>query len=210
MSNPYAISRKHDGGKPWNVTKLSLQVTVVTWHMRQSYKMYITILVLSKFILKILFYNLNSISNNQNVSQSMSKFWVILLHFTRRVDNFVVTGSTAWKWQHWLLLHLYQHGLTLIPAWISNYTHYNRWNGITYPFLNFNGCAVEVKELINNSIPHFVKDVIRNVSMLGLKLNHVSKRGHWNVLQQIVMWRRFSPKRNKTWKNNYLCHGYSH
>ena len=38
----------------------------------------------------------------------------------------------------------YQHGLTLIPAWISNYIHYNVWDEITYPFLNFNGATVEV------------------------------------------------------------------
>ena len=29
----------------------------------------------------------------------------------------------------------YKHGLTLIPSWISNYTHYNPWEEITYPFL---------------------------------------------------------------------------
>ena len=34
----------------------------------------------------------------------------------------------------------YWHGLTLIPAWISDYTHYNQWDEINYPFLNFNGC----------------------------------------------------------------------
>ena len=33
---------------------------------------------------------------------------------------------------------------TLLLAWISNYTHYNVWDEITYPFLNFNGCTVEV------------------------------------------------------------------
>ena len=38
----------------------------------------------------------------------------------------------------------YYHGLTLIPAWISNYTHYNVWDKITYPFLNFNSETVEV------------------------------------------------------------------
>ena len=38
----------------------------------------------------------------------------------------------------------YSHGLTLIPAWISNYTHYNVWDEITYPFLNFNSATVEV------------------------------------------------------------------
>ena len=40
--------------------------------------------------------------------------------------------------------HFYLHGLTLIPAWISNYIHYKVWDEITYPFLNFNGCTVEV------------------------------------------------------------------
>ena len=29
-------------------------------------------------------------------------------------------------------------------AWISNYIHYKVWDEITYPFLNFNGCTVEV------------------------------------------------------------------
>ena len=38
----------------------------------------------------------------------------------------------------------YSHGLTLIPAWISNYIRYNMWDEITYPFLNFNGATVEV------------------------------------------------------------------
>ena len=38
----------------------------------------------------------------------------------------------------------YEHGLTLIPAWINNYTHYNAWDEINYPFLNFNGATVEV------------------------------------------------------------------
>ena len=38
----------------------------------------------------------------------------------------------------------YKHGLTLISAWISKYTHYKMWDEITYPFLNFNGATVEV------------------------------------------------------------------
>ena len=32
----------------------------------------------------------------------------------------------------------------IISAWISNYIHYKVWDEITYPFLNFNGCTVEV------------------------------------------------------------------
>ena len=42
----------------------------------------------------------------------------------------------------------------------NNYTHYNVWDNITYPFLNFNGVTVEVKEWINNFIPTFAMDVI--------------------------------------------------
>ena len=38
----------------------------------------------------------------------------------------------------------YYRVLTLIPAWISNYIHYNVWDEITYQFLNFNGATVEV------------------------------------------------------------------
>ena len=37
-----------------------------------------------------------------------------------------------------------KHGLTLIPAQISNYLHYKVWDEITYPFPNFNGATVEV------------------------------------------------------------------
>ena len=37
----------------------------------------------------------------------------------------------------------YQHGLTLIPAWISNYMPIKVWDEITYPFLNFNA-TIEV------------------------------------------------------------------
>ena len=40
--------------------------------------------------------------------------------------------------------HFYKHGLTLFPAWISNWIHYNIWGEITYPFLNLNGATVEI------------------------------------------------------------------
>ena len=54
----------------------------------------------------------------------------------------------------------YLHGLTLISAWMSNHTHYNVWDAITYPFLNFNGATVEVYKWISNCIPHFSGHVI--------------------------------------------------
>ena len=38
----------------------------------------------------------------------------------------------------------YWHGLTLIPAWITNCIHDKVWDEITHPFLKFNGATVEV------------------------------------------------------------------
>ena len=37
-----------------------------------------------------------------------------------------------------------QHGLTLIPAWLSNHMPSKVWDEIIYPFQNFNGATVEV------------------------------------------------------------------
>ena len=54
----------------------------------------------------------------------------------------------------------YLHGLTLIPTWISSHIPSKVWDEITYPFLNFNGCTVEVWEWINNFTPHLIMDVI--------------------------------------------------
>ena len=53
---------------------------------------------------------------------------------------------------HWKLLQINfvssgpfnKHGLTLILVWISNYMLRKVLDEITYPFLNFNGCTVEV------------------------------------------------------------------
>ena len=36
------------------------------------------------------------------------------------------------------------HGLTYIPAWISNHIPSKMWDENTYPFPNFNGATVEV------------------------------------------------------------------
>ena len=50
--------------------------------------------------------------------------------------------------------------LTLMPAWMSNYIHYEMWDEITFLFPNFNGCTIEVWEWIHNFIPHFTGHVI--------------------------------------------------
>ena len=50
--------------------------------------------------------------------------------------------------------------LTLFPAWISNHTSSKVLDEITYPFLNFNGATVEVKEWISNFFPHIIMDAL--------------------------------------------------
>ena len=54
------------------------------------------------------------------------------------------------------------------------------WDEINYPFPNFNGCTVEVWERISNLIPHAYCGC-NYLSMLGVKWNHISKRGPWNI-----------------------------
>ena len=49
----------------------------------------------------------------------------------------------------------------------------NAWDEIAYPFLNFNGCTGMDKQFH----PIFYMDAY--LSMLGLKLVHVSKKGPW-------------------------------
>ena len=56
----------------------------------------------------------------------------------------------------------------LIPAWISNHTHYEMWDEISYPFLNYNCCIVEVWEWMSNFIPHITRYVIIHA---GVKVN---------------------------------------
>ena len=76
--------------------------------------------------------------------------------------------------------------VALIPAWISNYVHCKVWDEITYPFPNFNGGTVEVWEWISNFIPPFTSWACDYISMLGLKLNHVSNRGPWCFHEDFV------------------------
>ena len=54
----------------------------------------------------------------------------------------------------------YYHGLTSIPAWISNHIRYSVWDEITYQLPNFISATVEVWEWISNFIPHLTMHVI--------------------------------------------------
>ena len=79
------------------------------------------------------------------------------LDICARADN---KGHTKPKYKGLLVYYLNWYNLILIQAWISNYIHYEVWNEIIYPFLNFDCATVEVWEWINNIIPHFTGHVI--------------------------------------------------
>ena len=59
-------------------------------------------------------------------------------------DDLVMQAANWGNGVHDIDLALPEHGLTLIPAWISNHMPGKVWDEITYPFLNFNGATVEV------------------------------------------------------------------
>ena len=75
---------------------------------------------------------------------------VIITTLSFQGSNEVVPTTLCYDcgfWQLWCPEArglFYLHGLTLIPAWISNHAPCKVWDEITYPFLNFNGCTVEV------------------------------------------------------------------
>ena len=79
----------------------------------------------------------------------------LILHTDETVNWHTLVYVTACR-----LWPLYQHGLILIPAWISNYLPNKVWDEINYPFPNFKGCTIEVWEWRSNFIPHFIMDVI--------------------------------------------------
>ena len=54
----------------------------------------------------------------------------------------VATGAPVWKHHGPLLLTWFDFN----PSMDNNHTPSKVWDGITYPFLNFNGCTVEVYE----------------------------------------------------------------
>ena len=70
----------------------------------------------------------------------------------------------------------YQHGLTLIPAWISNRIPYEMWGEI--PFPNFSDAYVEVLGMGKWFHPTLYNGS-NYLSMLGSKLNHASERDPW-------------------------------
>ena len=73
----------------------------------------------------------------------------------------------------------YKHGLTSIPAWLINHMLSKMWDEMTYPFPNFNGGRFHRWSLgMDKSFHPTHYNGCNYLSMLGLKLIHVSKRGY--------------------------------
>ena len=142
-----------------------ITIRPITWNIvnsktpRRFYEISVLILYVMIFAMLVI-----SITDSLEIWQFVSVLSVFaLLSGTYGVIDWARWGNSL----HILLLVIwsgapYKHGLTLIPAWINNYTYYKVWDEISYPFPNFNGYTVtiEVWEWICNFIPHFTGHVI--------------------------------------------------
>ena len=95
--------------------------------------------------------------------------WKCIWKYCRRGDKltegltYVTYSLIGWGWYHMTEERrgpFYYHGLTLIPAWISNHILCNVQDEITYPFPSFKGYTIEVWEWISNFILQFIMGVI--------------------------------------------------
>ena len=75
----------------------------------------------------------------------------------------------------------YKHGLTLIFAWIGNYMPSKVWDEITYPFPNYTA-ANRWSFGMDKKLHLTFYNGCNYLSILGLKLNHVSKRPPWGLM----------------------------
>ena len=66
--------------------------------------------------------------------------------------------------QNWIFVRL-----TSFPAWINNHIHNDMWNETTYQILGFNGCIIDVWELINNFIPPFLGMWFHILAVIAVK-----------------------------------------
>ena len=100
-------------------------------------------------ILKLIeFFNKQREQILPRTKQDCTQKWNML----RNKNTFVYTT--------WLIQLDIYHSSNLIPAWISNYIHYEARDEITHPFQNFNSTTVYFWELISNFIPHFTVHMI--------------------------------------------------
>ena len=110
--------------------------------------------------------NLVGTTATDDLGQQLTQWWIQLyqwlsarLRYLQCVNN---GDNEAW-------CPFCQYGLTLIPAWISDYVHYKVWDAITYLFPNFNSATVEVWAWISN-FSHTVLDMWLLIHA-GIKVN---------------------------------------
>ena len=99
-------------------------------------------------------------------SRTQNMLLQLLSIYKRRISMLISSATsmllTLLKWQwftHRACADLQgafnYHGLTSVPAGISNFIHYKVWDQITYPFADFSGRTIESWEWISNFISHF-------------------------------------------------------
>ena len=92
--------------------------------------------------------------------------------------NFQSYSYTARYWHLFITWDpFYNRVLISMLAWISNHTPSKVWDENAYLFPNFNGATVVYWVWICNVIHSIICNGCNYLSMLGLKLCRVSKRG---------------------------------
>ena len=93
-------------------------------------------------------------------SSSPNGKWIIVSTTIRYIYYVLIHLDSCSPKMHWHKGPLSQHGLSLIPAWISNHMPSKVWDEITYPFPKRNGCIVDALEWISNCFSHCIMGVI--------------------------------------------------
>ena len=83
----------------------------------------------------------------------------------------------------WCLTMTYAAAKFPPGAWISNYIHYNVWDEITYPFLNFNGATIGW----GNDLSLYRHQAITwtNDDLLSMEPSEINLPGKWNLNQNM-------------------------
>ena len=113
----------------------------------------------------------------QTMSELFKLNWWRIWSYKLLSASPLCTVYIAWTWPscvpQWALLLTW---INFNPSMKSNCIHYKIWDEITYPFLNFNASTVYW--------------ACNYLSMLGLKLIHVSRSGHRSLYtyRQVQCW----------------------
>ena len=105
-------------------------------------------------ILSYLFVHSNSLGFFRKDAKIMPQRY---MYFFKNIFQ-IVNGHNSTKTL--MQRQILSYGLTLFLVGIRNHTQSIMGNEMTYPFPNFNSCTIEVWQGINNSMPHFIMEVM--------------------------------------------------